>query len=143
MVELARSKHLGSPLSLVCCDIDSFKRINESFGYLSGNKTLQLIAKLLRKNIRDTDFIVRFGGQKFIILMPDTNAQKAVAVAEKLRHVVQSSPFSFRQERVLITMSLGVAEFIANENANCAFERAEQALLDAKEEGRNKTVLAS
>ncbi len=141
--ELARSRHLGTSLSLVCCDIDSFKRINDSFGYLSGNKALQLVARLLRKNIRDRDFIVRFGGQKFIILMPDTNAKSAVVVAENLRQIIESSPFSFRQKRVVITMSMGIAEIDDKETAMNAYERAEKALQQAKDEGRNKSVLAT
>lgn len=141
--EVARSRRLNSPLSLVFCDIDSFKRINDAYGYLSGNRTLELIARVLRKNIRESDFIVRFGGEKFIILMPDTNAKQAFDVAEGLRKAVEKSPFSFRKERVFITISIGVAELQNDESHNSAFERAKLAVGSAKTDGSNKCVLAT
>lgn len=141
--EIARAKRLNSPLSLVCCDVDSFERINDEFGYLSGNKALQLIARILRTNTRETDFIVRFAGEKFIILMPDTTAEKAKEVAEQLCHLIEKSPFSYLKKRVLITMSTGIAEFSGTETATSTFERAQAALKQAKQMGGNTTVLAA
>lgn len=136
--ELARFQRYGSPLSLVMCDIDYFKKINDSYGHLAGDKVLQLIARSLQKNIRDTDFIARFGGEEFVILMPETNIEEALAAANKLREFIAESPFNFRKERVFITMSIGIAEFQENETPNNAFERADLALYKAKSSGRNQ-----
>ena len=72
--ELARLHRYGSPLALVVCDVDHFKSINDTYGHLAGDKVLQLIARSLRKNLRDVDFIARYGGEEFVILMPETNA---------------------------------------------------------------------
>lgn len=140
--ELARFQRYGSPLSLVICDIDYFKRINDSYGHLAGDKVLQLIARSLRKNIRDVDFIARFGGEEFVILMPETTVQEALVAANKLREFIAETPFNFRKERVFITMSIGIAEFQENETPNNAFERADLALYKAKSSGRNQCILA-
>lgn len=140
--ELTRFQRYGSPLSLVICDIDHFKKINDSFGHLAGDKVLQLIARSLQKNIRDTDFIARFGGEEFIILMPETTAEDALIAAEKIRQLIEESPFNFRKERVSVTMSIGIAEFQENETPNNAFERADKALYKVKRTGRNMCALA-
>lgn len=141
--ELTRFQRYGSPLSLVICDIDHFKRINDSYGHLAGDKVLQLIARLLQKNIRDTDFIARFGGEEFIILMPETTAAQALVAADNLRMRIEQTPFNFRKERVSVTMSLGIAEFQENETPNNAFERADKALYEVKSSGRNRSALAA
>ncbi len=141
--ELTRFQRYGSPLSLMICDIDHFKRINDSYGHLAGDKVLQLIARALEKNIRDTDFIARFGGEEFIILMPETTQEEAFIVAEKIRLLIAKSPFNFRKERVAVTMSIGIAEFQENETPNSVFERADQAMYQAKRGGRNSSSLAT
>ncbi len=140
--ELARRHRYGSPLSLVVCDVDHFKRINDTYGHLAGDKVLQLIARSLRKNLRDVDFIARYGGEEFVVLMPETNAADAFTAAEKLRQKIEQSPFNFRKERVPITMSFGISEFHALESPDTVFERADKALYKAKHEGRNRSCLA-
>lgn len=140
--ELARRHRYGSPLSLVVCDVDHFKRINDTYGHLAGDKVLQLIARSLRKNLRDVDFIARYGGEEFVVLMPETNAADAFVAAEKLREKIEQSPFNFRKERVPITMSFGVSEFHSLESPDTVFERADKALYQAKHEGRNRSCLA-
>lgn len=140
--ELARHHRYGSPLALVVCDIDHFKRINDSYGHLAGDKVLQLIARMLRKNIRDVDFVARYGGEEFIILMPETTAVDAHKAAEKLRIVIEQSPFNFRKERVNITMSFGISEFLNKDSPEQVFERADQALYQSKHAGRNHCTLA-
>lgn len=140
--ELARRHRYGSPLALVVCDVDHFKSINDTYGHLAGDKVLQLIARSLRKNLRDVDFIARYGGEEFVILMPETNAADAYTAAEKLRQTVENSPFNFRKERVPITLSFGVSEFHSLESPDTVFERADKALYKAKHEGRNRSCLA-
>lgn len=140
--ELARKARYGGSLTLVVADVDHFKRINDNYGHLAGDKVLQLLAKALRKSLRDVDFVGRYGGEEFVILMPETNAEEALAATEKLRTRVEASPFNFRKERVPITMSFGISEFHALEDAETVFERADKALYRAKDEGRNRCVLA-
>ena len=140
--ELARRHRYGSPLSLVVCDVDHFKRINDTYGHLAGDKVLQLLARSLRKNLRDVDFIARYGGEEFVILMPETTSADAYTAAEKLRTKIEQTPFNFRKERVPITMSFGISEFHALESPDTVFERADKALYKAKHEGRNRSCLA-
>ena len=140
--ELARKARYGGALTLVVADVDHFKRINDNYGHLAGDKVLQLLAKALRKSLRDVDFVGRYGGEEFVILMPETNAEEALAATEKLRTRVEASPFNFRKERVPITMSFGISEFHALEDAETVFERADKALYRAKDEGRNRCILA-
>ncbi|UZK02449.1 GGDEF domain-containing protein [Venatoribacter cucullus] len=140
--ELARRHRYGSPLSLVVCDVDHFKSINDTYGHLAGDKVLQLIARSLRKNLRDVDFIARYGGEEFVILMPETNAEGALLAAEKLRQTVENIPFNFRKERVPITLSFGISEFHSLESPDTVFERADKALYKAKHEGRNRSCMA-
>lgn len=135
--EHARFHRYGTPLSLIICDVDHFKHINDTYGHLAGDKVLQLIARLLQRNIREVDFICRYGGEEFIVLMPGTALDSAFQAAEKLRKAIEGSPFNFRKERVFITMSLGVAEFKPNELPDDVFERADKALYQSKSRGRN------
>ncbi|MDK2779213.1 MAG: GGDEF domain-containing protein [Pseudomonadota bacterium] len=140
--ELSRHHRYGGALSLVVCDVDHFKNINDTYGHLAGDKVLQLISRSLRKQLRDSDFIARYGGEEFVILMPETNADEAMLAAEKLRQRVEQSPFNFRKERVPITMSFGISEFYKLEAPDVVFERADKALYRAKEEGRNRCNMA-
>ncbi|UXD89176.1 GGDEF domain-containing protein [Thalassolituus hydrocarboniclasticus] len=136
--ELLRRNRYGGSLALVVGDVDHFKRINDNYGHLAGDKVLQLIARSLRKNLRDVDFIARYGGEEFVILMPETNTADAMIAAEKLRAKIENSPFNFKKERVPITMSFGVSEFHALESPDAVFDRADKALYQAKKEGRNR-----
>lgn len=139
--ELTRKARYGGSLTLVVADVDHFKRINDNYGHLAGDKVLQLLAKAMRKSLRDVDFIGRYGGEEFVILMPETNAEEALAAMEKLRTKVENSPFNFRKERVPITMSFGVSEFHSLEDGETVFERADKALYQAKAEGRNRCII--
>lgn len=136
--ELSKRHRYGGSLSMIVCDVDHFKNINDSYGHLAGDKVLQLIARSLRKTLRDADFIARFGGEEFVVLLPETNAEEALLTAEKLRLKIEQSPFNFRKERVPITMSFGISEFHALEAPDVVFERADKALYRAKHEGRNR-----
>lgn len=140
--EHARFHRYGSPLSIIVCDVDYFKKINDTYGHLAGDKVLQLIARSLKRNIREVDFIARYGGEEFVILMPGTEIQQAQQAAEKLRKAVEASPFNFKKERVQITMSFGAAQFCPNEMPDETFDRADKALYQAKTNGRNMVCLA-
>jgi diguanylate cyclase len=139
--EVSRIQRYGGSLSLMVCDIDLFKRINDTYGHLAGDKVLKIIARSLQSNLRDSDLIARFGGEEFVALMPETSAKEAKLVAEKLRKRVEESPFNFKKEPVQITASFGISEFAKDENVEEVFQRADKALYKAKENGRNQVQL--
>lgn len=141
--EFERWRRYGRPLSLVVCDIDFFKRINDGYGHLAGDKVLRIIAKSLAKRLRKTDFIARYGGEEFVVLMPETEREQALKVSEGVREAIASCPFHFKDEPVSLTMSFGVCEFVKGDRAEQVFARADKALYQAKENGRNQCVLAA
>ncbi|WP_248731507.1 GGDEF domain-containing protein [Pseudomonas sp. MWU13-2517] len=132
----------GNNLSLAMLDLDHFKRINDGYGHLAGDKVLKIIANVLRKRLRPSDFIARFGGEEFVLLMPDSSLADAVAVGEVLRAAIEACPFHFKGEPVTITMSMGVAQFQSGERSDLALKRADEALYRAKAAGRNNVQAA-
>ncbi|WP_455211455.1 diguanylate cyclase [Kaarinaea lacus] len=136
--EFARWKRYHQPLVLLIFDIDHFKRINDTYGHKAGDKALKLIAKTLQKNLRESDFLARFGGEEFIVLMPQTELSAAIGAANKLREAVQANQFHYQQKRVHITISCGASQFKDEDTIDSAFQRADQALYKAKQNGRNR-----
>jgi diguanylate cyclase len=136
--EIARSKRYGTPLSMVVWDVDKFKGINDNYGHAGGDRVLKVLAELLSTRIRETDFVARYGGEEFVMLMPETTAESALQVADKLRHDISQTPFHFRDNPVAVTISAGVAQFHQDELVTSLFERADAALYAAKEAGRNR-----
>jgi len=139
--ELARWKRYGTPLSFIIWDIDYFKNINDRYGHKAGDKVLLLIAKQLADHSRATDFISRFGGEEFTMLLPNTDGKSALLLANQLRQAIEKTGFSANGASVAITISGGVTEFILNDTDETAFERADQALYQAKRQGRNRCYL--
>lgn len=138
-LEIARWKRYGGDLLLAVLDIDHFKRINDEYGHLAGDKVLKIIAGELGKRLRKTDFIARFGGEEFVLLIPSTPMEGGQQLLHTLLQGVEQCPFHFRGERVTITLSAGLAAFSAEDDAgDKVFERADQALYRAKNGGRNR-----
>ncbi|WP_338486335.1 diguanylate cyclase [Pseudomonas trivialis] len=132
----------GNSLSLAMLDLDHFKRVNDGYGHLAGDKVLKIIANVLRKHLHGRHFIARFGGEEFVLLMPDTSLTQALAVGEVLRSAIESCPFHFKGEPVTITLSMGVAQFQPGERSDLALKRADEALYRAKAAGRNQVQAA-
>ncbi|PYB96962.1 MULTISPECIES: GGDEF domain-containing protein [Pseudomonas] len=128
----------GGHLAMAILDLDHFKRINDSYGHLAGDKVLKIVADQLRKCLRGRDFIARFGGEEFVLLLPQTAPPAAAQAAELLRATIEACPFHFKGERVVITTSIGLAAFRAGERADQVLKRADTALYRAKELGRNR-----
>ena len=127
----------GKPLLIAMLDLDHFKRINDGYGHLAGDKVLKIIATQLRKHLRPTDFIARFGGEEFVLLMPDTPLSAGLHLIEKLRAAIQACPFHFKGEPVTITTSIGVSAFRPGDRSDHVLKRADEALYRAKRRGRN------
>jgi diguanylate cyclase len=140
-LEVARWRRYGGELLLAVLDVDHFKRINDGYGHLAGDKVLKIIAGELAKRLRKTDFLARFGGEEFVLLVPSTPLEGGQQLLETLRIAIESCPFHFRGEPVTITLSGGLTAFQSGENGDTAFERADQALYRAKREGRNRVEL--
>lgn len=128
----------GGHLAMAILDLDHFKRINDNYGHLAGDKVLKIVADQLRKRLRGRDFIARFGGEEFVLLLPQTTPAVAAQMAEVLRATVEACPFHFKGERVVITTSIGLGAFRSGERSDQVLKRADAALYRAKEQGRNR-----
>lgn len=128
----------GGHLLVAMLDLDHFKRINDNYGHLAGDKVLKIVANELRKRLRGRDFIARFGGEEFVLLMPQSNLVSGCQQAEILRAAVEACPFHFKGERVTITLSIGVTALRDGERSDIALKRADEALYRAKHQGRNR-----
>lgn len=137
-MELARLQRYGGELLLAVLDIDHFKRINDDYGHLAGDKVLKIIAGELFKRLRKTDFIARFGGEEFVLLIPSTPMEGGLKLLDTLRSAIENCPFHFKGERVTISLSGGISSFGSAERSEQVFERADQALYRAKRSGRNR-----
>lgn len=132
----------GGHLAMAILDLDHFKRINDSYGHLAGDKVLKIVADQLRKRLRPRDFIARFGGEEFVLLLPQTSPAAAAQVAEVLRAAIEACPFHFKGERVVITTSIGLSTFRSGERGDQVLKRADAALYRAKDQGRNRVLSA-
>ena len=139
--ELERFQRYATPFSVCIVDIDFFKRVNDDYGHLAGDKLLRLLASILRESLRKVDFLARIGGEEFVILMPSTTKEEAQQAAEKVRVAVEQGPFHFQEKRVPITVSIGIGEIAAGDSAELLFERADRHLYEAKSRGRNRVVV--
>ncbi len=140
-IELARTKRYKEPLSLLIWDIDYFKKINDTFGHRAGDRVLILIARRLFENCRNTDFVCRFGGEEFVMLLPHTDKECALILAQQLRDLIEKTAFNANGNAVPITVSCGITQFLQNDSHETAFERADKALYEAKESGRNRCCI--
>jgi len=140
--ELARARRHGTALALAIADIDHFKRVNDRYGHLAGDRALALLAGIITKRIRQSDFCARYGGEEFLILFPHTNTASAVQAVDEVRVFVESCDFSYRGEPVSLTASFGVTELTASDDGSSVVERADKALYAAKSAGRNTVCSA-
>ena len=135
-----RSQRYQRPLSVAILDIDHFKNINDTYGHLTGDKILRELADYCKTNIRRTDFIARWGGEEFIILLPETNINGSETVAKKLNETIKKIK---EKDLPSITISLGVTTYRDTDdgNINKTLKRVDEALYIAKDTGRDKVVV--
>ncbi len=139
-LEVARWRSDGGNLSMIVCDIDHFKRINDTFGHTAGDKVLKEVVRLLQEQLRSSDFVARYGGEEFVVILNGAADDAAMKIAEKLRRTIKSAPFRSRGERVPVTISCGVATFNSEDTLETVFERTDAALYAAKAQGRDRCV---
>ena len=131
------SKRNREPVSLLIFDVDNFKDVNDKYGHTVGDEVLFEVARLVKTSLRSSDIFGRFGGDEFIILLPNTSVDNAYQVAEQLRRKIDS--FQFSSQQLSLSCSFGVAEINSEDQLQDAFEKADASLLAAKKKGRNAT----
>jgi diguanylate cyclase (GGDEF)-like protein len=140
--ELARSARYERPLALIMFDIDLFKAVNDDHGHLAGDFILRELAMVVKTTVRKEETFARYGGEEFAIVLPETSAEEARRMAERIRALVEKHAFSFEGHLLPITVSLGVATTTGDSTlASLEFIRlADEKLYEAKRQGRNRVV---
>jgi diguanylate cyclase len=139
--EFRRWKRFGRTVSILAWDIDHFKTINDAYGHKAGDKVLRVFGQQLAKHVRETDFVARYGGEEFVMLLVGSSPAEGHTVADKIRIEISQLGFHFHDKPVTVTASCGITNFIAEDSPDAAFDRADRALYQAKEAGRNRCVV--
>ena len=140
--ETARSDRRGTPLCIAMLDLDDFKRLNDTYGHLAGDAALKHLVKIVKETLRSMDVIARFGGEEFLILLPETTVEAAASTMTRLQRELTRHFFLHDNEKVLITFSAGVALRLPNEDQAELVKRADRAMYQAKQTGKNRVVVA-
>lgn len=144
--ELAAAQRHGHPVSLLLCDVDHFKAINDEFGHLAGDETLKMVAFVLRGAVRKEDVLARYGGEEFVVVARETALDGAQSLGERIRRAVEKSRCAWQGHDLGVTVSIGVtvsggpAEFVPGRTERELIEAADRALYLAKQDGRNRVV---
>ena len=136
--EVKRSKRYNNELSMIIFDIDDFKMVNDNYGHQIGDDLLKEIAKIILKNVREQDVNVRWGGEEFLILLPQTNLAGAVTVASKIRIAIKD--YLFTTKNLKITASFGVSQLLSEDSETTFISRSDTLLYEAKRTGKDKVI---
>uniref|UniRef100_UPI0001BE6570 Diguanylate cyclase n=1 Tax=Marinobacter nauticus (strain ATCC 700491 / DSM 11845 / VT8) TaxID=351348 RepID=UPI0001BE6570 len=141
--EYERFRRYGQATSLVMFDIDHFKPVNDTYGHLAGDEVIRHTADVTRNNIRQSDSAGRYGGEEFGIILPETDAESARVICERIREAIEKSTVSTSAGDIQYTVSMGIAQLTETpENYMQWMQKADEALYKAKESGRNKVVVS-
>lgn len=139
--EMARSERYKHPFSILMIDADSLKMINDKYGHEAGDNLIRTMANTIRANLRDTDILARYGGDEFVVFLPETPATAAHEVAERVREAVESIVFRVKSAQVPVTTSVGIATYPTDtSNPDDVLDYADQAMYRSKQDGRNKVT---
>ncbi len=141
--QIEKARDENSPLSLIILDVDYFKKVNDNYGHLVGDRLLKLLSSRIRNNLRIQDTAFRYGGEEFVIILGDTTPQEADAVAHRLKNIVEENPFAIDSTlNINVTISLGTACLLPSDDEHGLnlLNRADTFLLQAKSKGRNRVV---
>jgi diguanylate cyclase (GGDEF)-like protein len=137
-MEAEKARRKQQKLSMIMLDIDHFKKINDTVGHMKADELLKRLAEVLQKQVRKSDIVARFGGEEFIILLPETNLKKAKRFASRMRSAIHSD---YILKRNHLTVSGGLSQYKSHENKKKMKERVDKALYEAKESGRDKFII--
>jgi len=141
--EVIRSNRYGTPFSISILDVDHFKKVNDRYGHTTGDEVLRSVAARLREQIRHPDIIGRYGGEEFLIVLPNSAIKAAEEQASRLCHQVRDMKIETKDQALSVTISIGVAQYkIGQENWEQLLNRADAALYQAKNNGRDQWVVA-
>jgi diguanylate cyclase len=140
--ELARSQRRKTPICVALLDVDNFKSLNDTYGHQTGDEALIHLARVIRETMRPHDTLVRYGGEEFLIILPDTPLPDAVSALTRLQRELTKRFFLHQNEKLLITFSAGITAFRANESRSETISRADAAMYQAKKSGKNRVVSA-
>jgi diguanylate cyclase len=140
--EAARAERADTPLCIALLDIDNFKRINDTYGHQVGDIVLVHLVAIIKETIRTNDLIGRYGGEEFLLLLPDSRLEEAVAVMNRLQREFARKPIVWGNKKLLVTFSAGVAAREAGEGESALLSRADKALYDAKHSGKDRVIVA-
>ena len=138
--EKARNIRSKQNMALLLCDLDHFKRINDTYGHEAGDTVLKQISDTFAKSLRKQDIVARWGGEEFLFMLPETNVHEGFILAEKIRNKVINSDFHHNNRKITCTISLGVSEVAQDQSIDDAINLADHFLYQAKEQGRNQTL---
>lgn len=141
--EIERCRRYGHGLVLAVCDIDHFKSFNDNYGHQVGDRVLKLVARAISQRLRQVDFMARYGGEEFVVLLPETDEGGALKLLDEVRGMIAEAPLRFRDEPVTLTVSFGLSAFSEEDDLSAVFSRADKALYQAKNDGRNKCCVFS
>lgn len=133
--ELERTKRYNHPLSMIMFDIDHFKKVNDTHGHAVGDYVLQTLTQIVKANLREIDYLVRWGGEEFMIITPDTDIKRAEVLAERIRKATENHQFDHVGR---VTISLGVTQFRSDDTEDSFIQRVDDAMYQAKQKGRNR-----
>lgn len=136
--ECQRKKRYNTKLSLIMFDIDFFKKVNDYYGHQAGDAVLQMVASKIASTIRETDYLARYGGEEFCCLLPQTDLPGALILAERFRQLIEEQTTTCQKNDIKVTISLGVAEMMPDDSAESLVKKADEALYNAKNYGRNR-----
>lgn len=139
--EIKRCDRTNQHLSLIFVDIDHFKIINDQYGHECGDLALSSIATRLLANVRGSDAVFRYGGEEFVVILNDTDLSTASMIAERIRKDIENHSFAYGMEVLNVTASLGVASLQGNDNCDSLVKRADSAMYQAKQQGRNRVCV--
>ena len=137
---IASTRRYGSELSAVMFDLDNFKKINDTYGHQVGDHVLKAVSRTVLATIRKCDYLVRYGGEEFVLLMPETKLGRAVEVADRLRRIIEITAIQCGGTRLHVTASFGVARLKKGYDKNLLLQDADRRLYEAKIKGRNRTM---
>jgi diguanylate cyclase (GGDEF)-like protein len=141
--EFSRAVRAESPLAVLMLDLDHFKAVNDTYGHLVGDRVLRAVAKTCRRVIREGDVLIRYGGEEFLVLLPGAGAGDLTELGERIRRAVGETTVQEGDQRIAISVSVGGASYSDDvESASALIARADAALYEAKESGRNRLVVA-
>jgi diguanylate cyclase len=139
--EIQRWQRYSNPLTLAIIDIDLFKNINDNYGHQIGDKVLKIVAVTIGHLLREVDFMARFGGEEFVVLLPETDTDNALILLNRIRDDIAMKPLKYKEDKISLTVSIGITQFKDRDTTETAFGRADEAMYKAKESGRNQCIV--